>query len=134
MLTVDSAFLDSQISGALLICFENDRPLQGAIASLDWRFNGVFSKLVKNQILTGAEGETLYVPLLWNSKTLHFVIVGGGLLRSNSDRMQISNSLLPTGIKKVEELKLGPIGVSQKDWEIATDHPAVQGGALWILN
>jgi hypothetical protein len=134
VLKVDQALAAKQISGVLLVCYENDRPLQGAIAELDWRFNGHFSKLIKKQVLTGARNEAVYAPLLWNDRTLHFVIIGGGLLTSDSKRKTSSSALFESALKKLDELKLSGMAVSMKDWNISENHPGAKERGLCVVH
>ena len=134
VLMADSALANDQISGALLICFENDRPLRGTMGFLDWRLNGHFSRLVQEQVLTGAQGEAIYAPLQWNGKTLHFVILGGGYLRHESERPKISRSLFESGIQKMEELGLTEIGIPLLDWNLDPNHPAILERGLCALH
>ena len=131
---MDFALTQNKISGVMLVCYENDRPLQGSIAELDWRFNGHFTQLMKNQILTGAEGEVVYTPLRWNEQTFHFLVLGGGFLSSELERPTRSEALFEQGLKKIDELKLAGMAVSQKDWNIPGDHPGAKERSLWIVN
>ena len=131
---LDPALLNHPFSGALLLCYENDRPLQGMIADLDWRFNGHFSALMKQQLLTGASGEVLYSPLKWNDSTLHFLILGGGFLESETERPTLSRSLLETALQKFDKLKLPALTLSAHDWNITDHHPGIKERGLWLVN
>ena len=131
---LDPALLEHPFSGALLICFEDDRPLRGLIGDLDWRFNGHFTALMKQQVLTGEEGETLYAPLRWNDQTLHFVILGGGLPDSPAKRSAAASRLFEKAIHKMEELGLSSLIASCKDWNIPQEHPAAKERGLWLVN
>jgi hypothetical protein len=130
---LDPAHLNHPFSGALLLCYENDRPLHGMIADLDWRFNGHFSALMKQQLLTGAPGEVVYSPLKWNETTLHFLILGGGFLESEKDRSALSRALFETALQKFDELKLPALTVSQTDWNISENHPGIKERGLWLV-
>ena len=134
VLKVDQALADKQISGMLLLCFENDRPLQGTLAELDWRFNGHFSKLIKKQLFTGAKGETLYAPLRWNDRTLHFLVVGGGFLASDSKRKSSASALFESALKKLDELKLSGMAVSTQDWNITENHSGAKERGLCVVH
>ncbi len=131
---LDPARLDHPFSGALLMCFENDRPLQGWIADLDWRFHGHFSALMKQQILTGESGEILYAPLRWNDRTLHFVVVGGGFWKTPEDRKKKTQKAFENGLEKLDELKLSGLTVCGKDWGVSKDHPGAKERGVWIAN
>ncbi len=111
----------------ILLHFENERPLQGALGDLDWRLNGHFSRLMREQILTGKEGEVIYAPVLWNHLTFHFVVIGGGSRNPDEKRPQLSRSLTEAALKKIHELKLTQMGVSANDG-------MVEDPEVWILN
>ncbi len=116
------------------MCFENDRPLQGWIADLDWRFNGHFSSLMKQQILTGESGEVLYAPLRWNEQTLHFVVVGGGLWKNPEDRKKRAQKAFETGLGKLDELKIPGLTIRGSDWGVSKDHPGARERGVWIAD
>jgi hypothetical protein len=131
---VDRALTNQQISGLLLLCFENERPLQGMIAHLDWRLDGHFSKLMKTQRITGARGEVVYAPLLWNQRTLHFLVFGGGFRSEAQSRPAASQSLLPEALLKLDELKLPDMALSRMDWDVEAQQTEVRERKLCIVN
>jgi hypothetical protein len=131
---VDRALSNQQISGLLLLCFENERPLQGMIAHLDWRFDGHFSRLMKTQLITGARGEAVYAPILWNEKTLHFLVVGGGMRDESRSRLEASRELLIEALQKWDELKIPDMALSRMDWEIEDEQTEVKERKLCIVN
>jgi hypothetical protein len=131
---VDRALSNQQISGLLLLCFENERPLQGMIAHLDWRFDGHFSRLMKSQLITGARGEAVYAPILWNERTLHFLVIGGGMRDESIARPQSSRPLLIEALKKWDELMIPDMALSRTDWEIEEEQTEVKERKLCIVN
>ncbi len=131
---VDRALSNQQISGLLLLCFENERPLQGMIAHLDWRFDGHFSRLMKSQLITGALGEAVYAPLLWNERTLHFLVMGGGMRNEAQPRAEASRALLLEALQKWDELKIPDMALSRTDWEIKDEQTEVKERKLCIVN
>ncbi len=131
---VDRALSNQQISGLLLLCYENERPFQGMIAHLDWRLDGHFSKLMKAQIITGAEGESVYAPLRWNDRTLHFLVFGGGMRDDRVSRTEASRPLLPRALLKLDELKVQDMGLSRMDWEVHDQQTEVRERKLCIVN
>jgi len=131
---LDPALLEHPFSGALLVCFEDDRPLRGLLGDLDWRFNGHFTSLMKQQLLTGESGEILYAPLRWNDQTLHFLILGGGLPDSTSRRAAIAHGLFDEALRKMDELGLSALIASRKDWNIPQEHPGAKERGLWLVN
>jgi hypothetical protein len=131
---VDYALSQGKISGVMLVCFENDRPLQGTLADLDWRFNGQFTRMLKEQTLTGAEGEVIYVPFRWNQNVFHFLVFGGGFLQSELERPVRARKLFEAGLKKIDELKLAKMAAHSTDWHIPADHPEALKRGIWIVN
>jgi hypothetical protein len=131
---VDRALSNQQISGLLLLCFENERPLQGMIAHLDWRFDGHFSRLMKSQLITGARGEAVYAPILWNDRTLHFLVIGGGMRSESRPRLEASRAVLLEALKKWDEIKVPDMALSRTDWEIEDEQTEVKERKLCIVN
>ena len=43
--------------------FSDDRPLSGVLGLIDWRMCGFLSRAIKRGIVTGADGETVLLPL-----------------------------------------------------------------------
>ena len=123
------ALSQNKLSGMILLCFENERPLKGMMGYLDWRFNGHFSKLLKDQVITGKKNESVYVPLLWNDQTYQFLVIGAGPLENHGIRPGFLKPLLDAALKKVDELKLNEMGISKLDWSLNQEVPN-----LWILN
>jgi hypothetical protein len=128
----ETALAQKKLSGMILLCFENERPLKGMIGYLDWCFNGHFSKLLKDQIISGKKNESVYVPLLWNEQTYTFLIVGAGPLQDQGHRPEFSKPLLNEAVKKMNDLKLSQMGISAHDWQIDSKNLEVPN--LWILN
>ncbi|MBL7685397.1 MAG: hypothetical protein JNK65_05095, partial [Deltaproteobacteria bacterium] len=44
---------------AMVMAFEDVRPLKGMAGLVDWRFNGKFSNWIRSSKFTGARGESL---------------------------------------------------------------------------
>ena len=72
--------LDDQPPGGLLgmFRFERRNPLVGVASLVDWRLLGHLSKLVIEGFLTGADGESVLVPLGARMPHDHLVIQGLG--------------------------------------------------------
>lgn len=130
------ALSQNKLNGMILLCFENERPLKGMIGYLDWRFNGHFSKLLRQQIITGKKNESVYVPLLWNNQTYSFLILGAGPLQDHGHRPKFSKPLLQSAVQKMSDLKLEQMGISALDWSVdsTTDESMLEVPNLWILN
>lgn len=99
---------DGTKDGAVLFCFEDERPLQGLLGQLDWRLNGVFSNWIRSQRITGKFGEAVYAPLKWNERTFHFLVIGAGQVQPDGLRPPFSKSLQDASKRKWEKLNLGP--------------------------
>ena len=120
------ALAQQKINGMVLLCYEFERPLQGVMGELDWCLNGVFSKLLKTQIITGKKGESVYVPVSWNGNTFHFLVIGAG-----SDPQQKQSFKVVEN--KLNELKLSGLGISASDWDRHWKDQK-EDPNLWILN
>ena len=119
-----------------MLCYENERPPQGALGLLDWRFSGHFTQLLRNQVLTGQKGEMLYSPLKWNEATYHFIIMGAGSLPDSGIRPPFSPELLKQALAQVDHLKIENLGISSLDWQLTADQPTseLEARKIWILN
>ncbi len=135
VIRVETALSQKQISGLILVCFENERPLVGTLGYLDWRLSGHFSELLKSQVLTGKLGEFLYTPLKFNQDTYHFLVVGGGWLPEQDGR-QVKAECFKTALSKVEQLGLENLGIVANDWELDVEKikPELSARKIWILN
>ena len=58
--------------------FEDDRPLQGVAALLDWRLNGEISALLQKKDLTGSDGEQVVLRSNGKIKAEWVLLLGGG--------------------------------------------------------
>ena len=122
---IDLALSQKKIQGVCLLCFENERPPRGALGYFDWLFAGHFTRLLKNQTLTGKKGEVLYSPLLWNGETLHVLIIGGGYLENSGKRPGLDTKLLDSVISKAHALNIESVGIVRGDWGIVENEKLV---------
>ncbi len=58
--------------------FEDERPLRGPAALLDWRLNGLLTDLLLREELTGRSGERLLVPNNGKLGAERVLLAGGG--------------------------------------------------------
>ena len=105
-MNVLQALTENQIQAVGLLCFENERPLQGLIGKLDWKLNGAFTKLLRSGVITGEKNEMAYVPLKWNDQTFHFLILGGGSVASPGLRVQTPEEQVALFKQKASDLGL----------------------------
>ena len=61
--------------------FEEDRPLDGVAALLDWRLNGQISRMLQKGELAGREGERVLVRSNGKIKAEWVLLLGGGIRR-----------------------------------------------------
>jgi hypothetical protein len=62
----------------ILAYFEDERPLRGLLAFLDWRASGSLSKLVRQRWCTGEVGEAVLMPARRSLPVDRLVLVGLG--------------------------------------------------------
>ena len=115
---IDLALSQKKIQGVCLLYFENERPPRGALGYFDWLFAGHFTRLLKNQTLTGKKGEVLYTPILWNGETLHVLIMGGGYLENSGKRPNLDPKLLDSVISSAHGLNIESLGIVRDDWDL----------------
>lgn len=121
MNSVETAIIQKQVEGILVVYYENERPLRGAIGRLDWRFNGHFSNLIQNQVVTGRANEWVYAPLKWNESTLHFFVSGQGSLPDNRERPIMGVEKLETLLAEQAPLPVQHLGVLDLDFKIPAE-------------
>ncbi len=63
---------------AVLACFEDERPLRGLAALVDWRTAGALSKLLREGFCTGRRRELMLLPGRHDLPTERIVVVGLG--------------------------------------------------------
>lgn len=131
---METALNQKKILSLILVCFDDERPIRGMIAELDWCFDGHFTKLIQSQVLTGKKDEFLYAPLKWNKDTFHFLILGMGSKNESSSKKAFPKAAFERALKKAEELKFQSIGISVRDWHLKdSDLETLQGRNLCIL-
>ncbi len=88
------------------------------MGKLDWKFNGVFTRLVRNGTLTGQKDEMGYVPLKWNEHTYHFLVLGGGENKIPGKRTKLTPAQIQLFNQKATDLGMSKImieGESEAD-------------------
>jgi len=71
--------MDGEVVAALF--FEDDRPLRGAAALLDWRLNGQLTDLLLDQKAVGALGDSVMCASNGKLESAWALLVGGGSRR-----------------------------------------------------
>lgn len=111
------ALFQGELSGVVCLCYENERPLQGLIAEIDWKLLGFISKQIERKHFTGKPGECIYLPVTHMARTLHVVVVGAGHAANWGDRKgKLAEGDFKALIENLKHLKIEKIGVSQKEF------------------
>jgi len=61
--TLREGFLGGEIHAAVVQIYEDERPLLGQAAELDWLFQGAISSGIRSGFITGKKGELALIPL-----------------------------------------------------------------------
>ncbi len=133
--TIDTVLFDRTIRGAIALCFENERPLQGLAGLLDWRFGGSFSNFLRIGSFTGKPGECVYLPIKRADHLYHLFFIGGGMMKKSAGRPSLPSTSLTHLIQNLNGMNLTPLGLSRSDFDddsIKTLSQEVEGVQLWL--
>ena len=146
-LDAEHALFEGRISGLVVACYEDERPLQGLAGILDWRFQGAFSRCLLSGALTGKAGECVYMPLTrpnvgsdgptGNERTYHLILAGAGKLDAGGKRGPLPQDTLDAVQKNLSSLKLPEMGISTSDLGNAAETfllKTVKGISIWIVH
>jgi hypothetical protein len=131
----DRALFEGKLSGLVLTCYENERPLRGLAGLMDWRFHGVISECLRAGAVTGRVGECAYVPVSRHGKTYHLLLAGAGVLPASGRRGSLPAETLKALTRNLNGLRLPSVGVSRSDFGDATPEyfaKNLKGVPLWI--
>ena len=133
----ESALFKGKLNGLVAVCYENERPLQGLVGLLDWRFKGEISSYFSRGFLKGSLGECSYIPIRKNDKIYHIILIGGGKISKPGKRLQISNQAILNLKKNLKTLKLDRIGASCIDFGDVDESyflKHMKGVPIWIAH
>jgi len=137
----DSVLFQQDHAAIIVNCFENERPLQGLIGALDWRFHGLLSQFVRSGTITGKKGEIVYIPAKKLDRHYHLFIVGGGVSNKTGQRTQTTLNYLEKVVENIKAVQAGHVVISNSDFGNFEDKDVVksfgkklQGVQLWIAN
>jgi len=88
--------MDGEVVVALF--FEDDRPLRGAAALLDWRLNGRLTELLLEQKAAGALGDTVICSNNGKLESAWALLVGGG------SRQRLSQAIWVRLVKRLFDI------------------------------
>ena len=134
--TLAQMLVSGQVEALIARIFENERPLQGVVGHLDWRFRGQITSHLRKGSITGQEGECIYIPMRHHEKTYRLILLGCGRNISPGFRQPPPAFSLGGVSKNLKGLGLRRIGLSGEDFGGMTQHtiPNQLGGfELWIL-
>ncbi|MCC7440410.1 MAG: hypothetical protein IT285_02185 [Bdellovibrionales bacterium] len=114
-LDADAALFQSRVRGVVAVCFQNERPLQGLAGLLDWRFQGLLSRYIRQGAASGRLGECVYLPVTRNEHLYHLLLVGGGSAPSPGVRPALGEEALAPLRKNLLSLRLDRVAVSRAD-------------------
>lgn len=112
----DQALFEGKFQAVVMVCYENERPLQGLAGLLDWRFHGILSHCAKQGALSGRKGECVYVPARKNGIAYHLILAGAGPLSAKGERKQIPPETFSVLQKNLASLRFPQIGISRSDF------------------
>lgn len=112
----DTALFQRDVDGLVVLSYQNERPLQGLLGLLDWRFGGAFTDSIRLGALTGSAGEVLYHPIPKNGEIFHFIVVGAGKTSEPGERPEVNEKVIKPLIKNLKTLGLKKLGLSLKDF------------------
>lgn len=135
-LSAERNLFEGSLQGMIAVCYVNERPLRGLVGLLDWRFQGVISRYLRNGWIQGKEGECAYVPVTRAGRPYHLILAGGGHVATSGERLPLSPESLQALARNLTALKLQQIGISRSDFgNVSEDYfrKNMKGVPLWIV-
>ncbi len=132
----ENALFLGELNSLCLTFYENERPLKALAGIIDWKFQGVFSYFLKAGLITGKQGECVYIPAWKQARLYHFVLLGCGKSNTSAARKPVSLAALEVLKKNLLGLKVQPFGISCSDFgNLSPDTLAehLKGVPTWIL-
>lgn len=130
---IQSLFLE-KLRSVIVLCYENERPLQGLAAEVDWHFLGYLSKQIKNGIITGRSGECTLIPLKKGNELFYIYILGGGHLTQDRKSPNFNIKKLT---QNISSMKMNTIGISKSDFQDSDirliESSLSSNGTLWVF-
>lgn len=120
VITAEEAIANESIDGFIITIYENERPIQGLAARVDFKTRGAISKMVRNDVLTGHAGECAYLPYRREDidpakPTYRFLLVGGGKNSRPGERKSLPEKSLEVLQKNIVKLGWKKVGLSASD-------------------
>ncbi|MEK6579420.1 MAG: M17 family peptidase N-terminal domain-containing protein, partial [Bdellovibrionota bacterium] len=112
----DHALFSGEVTGLVAVVCANERPLSGLAGKLDWLLAGQISNYIRAGLITGNEGECVFLPFTKSDKTYHLILVGGGYSESMGDRKELKGETIRALHKNLMSLRPPKIGISRSDF------------------
>ena len=112
----ETALFDQDVQGLVFFCYENERPLQRLAGTLDWYFRGQISHYVREGVITGQEGECVYMIVVHGGRLFHLFSLGGDTSTKQKGKKGPDSKTIQKLKENVSNLKLKKIGVSAADF------------------
>jgi hypothetical protein len=123
----DQALFTGQVQGIVAALRSDQRPLQGLVGKLDWRFQGAISTFIREGNLRGEAGECVYLPLTRANRVYHVILVGAGPAADP----ELPPASLQALKKNISSLKLASVGVSRSD--LGKSATSIQGASICLV-
>lgn len=139
VISAEEALAHESIDGFIVAIYENERPIQGLAARIDFKIRGAISKMVKSAAITGHAGECAYFPFRREDidplkPTYRFLFVGGGKNTEPGQRKALPEKTLEALTENITKLGWKKVGVSASD--LPENAEAIQkklkGVEVWI--
>jgi len=120
VITAEEAIAHESVDGFIVAIYENERPIQGLAARLDFKIRGAISTMVKSGAITGHTGECTYFPFRREDidpmkPSYRFLFVGGGKNSEPGQRKALPEKSLEALKENVVKLGWKKIGLSASD-------------------
>ncbi len=142
VITAEEVIAHESVDGFVISIYENERPVQGLAARIDFKTRGALSQMVRNSVITGQAGECTYFPFRREDidpmkPTYRFLFVGGGKNSEPGQRKGLPEKTLEALKENVVKLGWKKIGLSASD--LPENYDAIQkslsksgGVEVWI--
>lgn len=132
VLPVDLASLDQLPNRPLLaFCYQDVRPLQGVLGTLDFRLCGAISQTILSGVFTGAYRETLLLPVRGRIGLRGLFVIGLGPYNAQEPQLQ-RHEIIEYGLEAVLKAKADPCLCAIPQAFPSSDQRAEQQNKRWL--
>jgi hypothetical protein len=112
---IERAISQNRVEVVVVAIFENERPITGLGARLDWLLQGQISELLIQKRVSGQLGEFTLMMVDVLRQKVAVLLLGCGKNRFAGDRPPLSTDTQKKLIISLRQLKLKDVGLSLKD-------------------